>query len=350
MPVDFYPLLSRAIRSLDPGTSEARQNVYERTRQILANQLRLNNPERPNAETAAAKLALEDAIRRIESEQAPAKEAISRASLAPENDAIANLLGPDEQIVFSSSDAISWTPFRPRATAAERNQGFLRGQFGYPGMPGAGASMEAIAMLKRRQWKGTKIDLIVLTDRRLLFISKGIIDKTFELDPTRIAAWIEADRDSRTKASQAVKEGWKAQGLLGAFRSATSRIETPQKIQTIRNARTNWHLFRRGRSWIGFAAIVVGIIIIWQLIAHGVMPGSWIILVLVAASVVSRIGPWTGVRLRVAVFEYGTPQVLKGVSGWLLSRDDIQLRTRQDAELLVSLLAPRIKAIADITR
>ena len=68
MEIDFYSLLTRAIRSLDPDTLDGRSALYERTKQMLVSHMRSTNPRASEASIGAAQAALEAAITRIETE------------------------------------------------------------------------------------------------------------------------------------------------------------------------------------------------------------------------------------------------------------------------------------------
>src|SRR5690606_26281323 len=70
---DYRPLLSRAVAGLDPNTGEARRAVYDRARTALVNQLRGLNPPLAEADITRERLALEDAIRKVEGEAAVAQ-------------------------------------------------------------------------------------------------------------------------------------------------------------------------------------------------------------------------------------------------------------------------------------
>ncbi len=67
---DFYPVLSRAIAGLSENTPEARRAVYDRAMTVLVAQLRGMNPPVSETEIARQRLALQEAITRIEREQA----------------------------------------------------------------------------------------------------------------------------------------------------------------------------------------------------------------------------------------------------------------------------------------
>ena len=69
---DYQPLLKRAMSGLDNSTLEGRRSVYERARHALVNQLRTVMPPLAEADITRERLALEEAIRRVEAEAAAA--------------------------------------------------------------------------------------------------------------------------------------------------------------------------------------------------------------------------------------------------------------------------------------
>jgi hypothetical protein len=79
---DYQPLLARALKGLDRNTSEARRAVYDRARQALLNQLRSANPPMADADITRERLALEDAIRKTETEAVLAEPHSVRATAA----------------------------------------------------------------------------------------------------------------------------------------------------------------------------------------------------------------------------------------------------------------------------
>ena len=72
---DYYPLIARAVGGLDHNTGENRRALYERARAALVNQLRSVDPPLDEEEITRERLALEDAIRRIETDAAAREEA-----------------------------------------------------------------------------------------------------------------------------------------------------------------------------------------------------------------------------------------------------------------------------------
>jgi hypothetical protein len=67
---DYYPLISRAISGLDKNTGENRRALYDRARVALVNQLRGVQPALEESDITRERLALEEAIRKVEAETA----------------------------------------------------------------------------------------------------------------------------------------------------------------------------------------------------------------------------------------------------------------------------------------
>jgi hypothetical protein len=65
---DYYPLLARAVAGLEENTAEARLTIYERARSVLRAQVRDHQPKFPASERMDEMLALEQAIRKVETE------------------------------------------------------------------------------------------------------------------------------------------------------------------------------------------------------------------------------------------------------------------------------------------
>jgi hypothetical protein len=66
---DYYPLIARAVERLDRSTGESRRAVYERARKAVA-QLHSNQPALLDADITKERIALEEAIRKVEAEAA----------------------------------------------------------------------------------------------------------------------------------------------------------------------------------------------------------------------------------------------------------------------------------------
>lgn len=69
MAKDYYPLLKRAIGQLESETRETRGAVYQRARTVLIDQLQKR--QTPSAEMQNELSALEEAVRKVETEAAP---------------------------------------------------------------------------------------------------------------------------------------------------------------------------------------------------------------------------------------------------------------------------------------
>ena len=76
---DYYPLIARAIAGLDPSApGESRRALYERARAALIAQLRSVEPPLSESEITRERLALEEAVRKVESEAAQRARDASR--------------------------------------------------------------------------------------------------------------------------------------------------------------------------------------------------------------------------------------------------------------------------------
>ena len=67
---DYHPLIARAVAGLDKNTGENRRALYERARIALVAQLRGVVPALDESEITRERLALEEAIRKVEAEAA----------------------------------------------------------------------------------------------------------------------------------------------------------------------------------------------------------------------------------------------------------------------------------------
>jgi hypothetical protein len=66
--IDYYKIVRRSVAALNPDTEATRQALYERARAALAKQLCLKNPPLPDSNIRAELSALEEAIKKVESE------------------------------------------------------------------------------------------------------------------------------------------------------------------------------------------------------------------------------------------------------------------------------------------
>jgi hypothetical protein len=80
---DYYPLIARAVGGLDSNTGENRRALYERARAALVAQLRGVEPPLDEDEITRERLALEEAIRRVETEAVTHAEPKVAETVAP---------------------------------------------------------------------------------------------------------------------------------------------------------------------------------------------------------------------------------------------------------------------------
>ena len=81
---DYHPLIARAVDGLAKNSGEARRALYERARAALVAQLRTVEPPLSESDITKERLALEEAIRKVESEAARKALAEPRASVRSE--------------------------------------------------------------------------------------------------------------------------------------------------------------------------------------------------------------------------------------------------------------------------
>jgi len=67
---DYYPLIARAVGGLEKNSGENRRALYDRARTALVSQLRGVEPALDETDITRERLALEEAIRKVEAEAA----------------------------------------------------------------------------------------------------------------------------------------------------------------------------------------------------------------------------------------------------------------------------------------
>ena len=70
---DYYPLIAKAVTGLDKNTGEIRRALYDRARAALVGQLRSVDPPLNESDITRERLALEEAIRKVETEASKRK-------------------------------------------------------------------------------------------------------------------------------------------------------------------------------------------------------------------------------------------------------------------------------------
>ena len=113
---DYHPLISRAVEGLGASTGEARRALYERARAALVSQLRSIEPALSEADITRERLALEDAIRKVEAE-AVRKSRTERPPAAPPRAAAAatRVAPPSERAAPGALRPDLARPTAPRA-------------------------------------------------------------------------------------------------------------------------------------------------------------------------------------------------------------------------------------------
>lgn len=120
---DYHPLISRAVAGLDKNTSEARRVLYDRARNALVAQLRAIQPPLEEEEITRERLELEEAVRKIEAEEA------QKSASAPTSGSSAARAAPAGPTPSASPrpDSFRPSPTPPRRPppppASERTQG-----------------------------------------------------------------------------------------------------------------------------------------------------------------------------------------------------------------------------------
>jgi hypothetical protein len=83
---DYYPLISRAVAGLKEDTHETRRSVYQKARLALDHQLRSMRPSLTEIDIARERLALDEAIGKIEAERTRTADMLSLSWMAPASD------------------------------------------------------------------------------------------------------------------------------------------------------------------------------------------------------------------------------------------------------------------------
>jgi hypothetical protein len=113
---DYHPLIARAVEGLEKNTGEVRRSLYERARTALVTQLRSVEPALSESEITKERLALEDAIRKVEAEVARK----SRAELREPRPAVSP---PRRERPISPADVGRTEARRNEPTSPKRNTG-----------------------------------------------------------------------------------------------------------------------------------------------------------------------------------------------------------------------------------
>jgi hypothetical protein len=129
---DYYPLISRAIANLGPSTPEERRALYERATNALVGQLRNSDPPVSEADITRERLALDEAVRRVESEVAGGVPIVDESHIAdiaaPEGPPPPPETSPYDEEGFEEVRRAEDAPYveRPRPPAPKMEHGDRR--------------------------------------------------------------------------------------------------------------------------------------------------------------------------------------------------------------------------------
>src|SRR5271168_1837165 len=111
---DYHPLIARAVDGLGTSTGEARRALYERARAALVAQLRTIDPPLSEADITRERLALEDAIRKVEAEAVRKARTEPRPETRPDSKPAAPPLRPSPPAARPQSPPSGLAPRRDR--------------------------------------------------------------------------------------------------------------------------------------------------------------------------------------------------------------------------------------------
>ena len=115
---EYYPLILKAVTALEPSTAQTRRVLYDRARTALLTQLRSVQPALSEPDITRERLALEEAIRRVEAD-AVTRELESGAPAARGTDPRgASLPGAPDAAPPQPSPRAGQSQWRPEPAAA----------------------------------------------------------------------------------------------------------------------------------------------------------------------------------------------------------------------------------------
>src|SRR6266581_8227648 len=138
---DYHPLIARAVAGLERNTGDARRALYERARTALVAQLRGVTPALSESDVTRERLALEEAIRKVEAESARQ----TLAEPAPQKETSRRVRAPEMPRCDSPSGTASERPSPPPLTS--RNDSLARKP-----MPRQAANLQPNPMLGEERY------------------------------------------------------------------------------------------------------------------------------------------------------------------------------------------------------
>jgi ATP-binding cassette subfamily B protein len=143
--ITYYDTIAGAVAGLDKNTGEARRAVYERARSLLLTQVKQHNPPRAEAEIELDRLALEQAIHRVET------EASLRQKEAPRSKSVFTQRTPELPRASEHDD-------RPGASSADQNSGNPPETQHGPADAGPALHPRVQAMVQAGRHQGVELD------------------------------------------------------------------------------------------------------------------------------------------------------------------------------------------------
>jgi len=109
---DYHPLIVRAVSKLESNTPAARNALFQQARVILIDQLRVRQPPASESEIMRERVALEDAIRKVETDSGTPTPPKARSAPAPETKCAD---GSTPGVVEQRTELANGPPSGPRA-------------------------------------------------------------------------------------------------------------------------------------------------------------------------------------------------------------------------------------------
>ena len=128
---DYYPLVAKAVAGLEKNSGEGRRALYERARTALVGQLRgMSDPALTEAEITRERLALEEAIRKVEAESARRMRPAAKPEPAAKPPDVSRSEEIPRQSKPSVSAAMGLNPDEAMSSSSERDRPSARNRTG----------------------------------------------------------------------------------------------------------------------------------------------------------------------------------------------------------------------------
>ncbi|HET7383468.1 MAG TPA: hypothetical protein VFJ59_12910 [Pseudolabrys sp.] len=179
---DYYPLIARAVGGLDKNTGENRRALYDRARAALVSQLRGVEPALDETDITRERLALEEAIRKVEAEAAkrsrtdvpePAEPSLRDRGLRDEAEGLGSAAAEAKRAAHATYEAMRagpephyyeppGTPEPPRVTEPPLTEEALHAEAYVPPSPSVAGYDDEDTYTRPARSYGRLIKLLVL--------------------------------------------------------------------------------------------------------------------------------------------------------------------------------------------